>query len=743
MSNILKGLNPEQKKAVETIDGALQIIAGAGTGKTLVLTHRIAYLIEKGIPPYKILALTFTNKAANEMKERIARLVNPQDAERIWAGTFHSIFARILKIEAEHLGYTNNFTIYDDDDSLKLIKQIAEFKDLKDQKIQAKNVYSIISAQKNKLISPEAFLETATTPLYKQVAEIYRAYQNALHRNNAMDFDDLLVNTVLLFKNKEILAKYQEKFNYILVDEYQDTNRVQYLAIRALAQQHQNICVVGDDAQSIYKWRGADIKNILDFEKDYPNCKTVKLEQNYRSTANILKAADSVIAKNTMQLRKTLWTKGNAGEKVKLMRLSDEKAEANRIITIIKEKLLVEGKKISDFAVLYRTNAQSMSFEKVCRIHNIPYVVVGSVSFYKRKEVKDVLAYLRLLVNPYDAVSFYRVINEPPRGIGAKTVEKIEALQAENPETDIINVAIDAINNAQLNGKIAEAASKLIGTILEYKKILVESNNVQEDDVFNYIEKTGLLDYYREIDDEQSSDRLNNIEQLLNDITSYMVLSPENTLASYLEQVTLISDIDTKEKSMQDEVLTLMTLHSSKGLEFDTVFIPGVEMGLFPLLRNMELEEEEEERRLFYVGITRAKRELFLSYVETRVKFGHFEKAAPSMFLKEVSPEVMVDLTGNTFLIPKPKFDDLKDMEQGFSDDSKFIFDDLNYQENYSQISNDKQGFNKGDIVQHKKFGTGRIVDVSGTGENTKVTVNFSLFGQKHLLVKYANLQKL
>ena len=471
MSNILKGLNPEQKKAVETIDGALQIIAGAGTGKTLVLTHRIAYLIEKGIPPYKILALTFTNKAANEMKERIARLVNPQDAERIWAGTFHSIFARILKIEAEHLGYTNNFTIYDDDDSLKLIKQIAEFKDLKDQKIQAKNVYSIISAQKNKLISPEAFLETATTPLYKQVAEIYRAYQNALHRNNAMDFDDLLVNTVLLFKNKEILAKYQEKFNYILVDEYQDTNRVQYLAIRALAQQHQNICVVGDDAQSIYKWRGADIKNILDFEKDYPNCKTVKLEQNYRSTANILKAADSVIAKNTMQLRKTLWTKGNAGEKVKLMRLSDEKAEANRIITIIKEKLLVEGKKISDFAVLYRTNAQSMSFEKVCRIHNIPYVVVGSVSFYKRKEVKDVLAYLRLLVNPYDAVSFYRVINEPPRGIGAKTVEKIEALQAENPETDIINVAIDAINNAQLNGKIAEAASKLIGTILEYKKI--------------------------------------------------------------------------------------------------------------------------------------------------------------------------------------------------------------------------------------------------------------------------------
>ncbi len=754
MSNILNGLNNEQKEAVTYIDGPLQIIAGAGSGKTLVLTRRIAYMLEQNISPYNILALTFTNKAANEMKSRISNFIDLTKTNNLWVGTFHSIFARILRIEAHEIGYERNFSIYDEEDSAKVVKQINDSINVKNSQVQPKVIYSIISSLKNKFISPETYARTASTLNEKYISEVYNLYKTEFKKNNAMDFDDLLLNMIDLFNIEQVLSKYQDRFKYILVDEYQDTNHVQYLVIKKLAERYKNICIVGDDAQSIYKWRGADIHNILNFKNDYPKCHTIKLEQNYRSTSNILNAADSVISNNKEQLKKKLWTNSAGGERVKLMKFNNEKDEANQIINIIKEQYH-KGKSLNDFAILYRTNAQSLQFEKACRSNNLPYVVVGSTSFYKRKEVKDILAYLQILVNPKDKVSLYRIINEPHRGIGPITINKIIEIYKKNPNYTIIDALTDDdINNLQMRNNAKIELEKFINNIKETIKKLDENNSPIENIIIDYLDKMGIIKHYKEIDELEGQNKIDNINQLLEDIFNFLRDNPEKSLSDYLEQITLISDLDTKGKDIEEKnIITLMTLHSSKGLEFDTVFIPGIESNLFPLEREtLNSTNIEEERRLFYVGITRAKKNLYLSYVHLRIYFGKTKEATPSIFLKEINTNVLEDITKNTFLTPKRNFEtilpttkkrQIQKRSNIYNPKTKFpIFDDFNNY-CYSQIPPDYTKFKLGDMVKHSKFGKGKIISIIGEGKNKKAIILFALYGHKQLLLEYAKLEKI
>lgn len=752
-NNILDGLNENQKEAVTTINGPLQIIAGAGSGKTRVLTHRIAHLIEQGIKPYNILALTFTNKAAKEMKHRIAQLVDEYNAERIWAGTFHSIFARILRYEASEIGYDNNFSIYDTEESLTVLKKTV-FTNIDISKETKENaVFSAISSAKNKLILPDKYAQNATTNFEKIVAECYREYQAQLLRNNSMDFDDLLVNMLRLLHIPNILAKYQDKFHYILIDEYQDTNKVQYSAINELAKHRQNICVVGDDAQSIYKWRGADITNILNFGKDYPYCKVVKLEQNYRSTKNILAAADSVIKHNKNQLPKHLWTENDDGEKIYLMKLQNDRVEAKNVVDIINNKYR-EGEKLNQFAILYRTNAQSLVFENACRMLNLPYIVIGGMSFYKRKEVKDILAYLRLLVNFKDDNSLLRIINEPPRGIGGVTVDAVVNFARKN-RLSLLESLKTATSEQVITKKPATQIDKL--SHLFEKHIQLVRENASPEHLVEFIQQTGIIDYYKEIDTDDANDRLANIEQLLTDIISYISNdslgdsfneNSERNLQSYLEQVSLISDLDAKE--LAEDRITLMTLHSAKGLEYDNVFIVGLENNLFPLTSSSKFVDDiEEERRLFYVGVTRARKTLTVSYCENRMKFGQFHQNSPSIFLKEIEPDLLEDVMGNTFLVRKRNFDSVLSNNQkmpspkkSFPKENYSQIDDFSDDDNYSQLPETVDGFRIGDVVKHSSFGVGKILDISGFGDKQKITVHFSTVGRKQLLLKYANLEK-
>ncbi|MBQ6269428.1 MAG: UvrD-helicase domain-containing protein [Bacteroidetes bacterium] len=800
MNNILEGLNSEQQKAVTHINGPLQIIAGAGSGKTLVITRRIAYLLEQGISPYNILALTFTNKAANEMKTRIFNLLDIDSHKSdLWVGTFHSLFARILRIEAYNNnleGYNENFSIYDEEDAEKIIKQINDTIDVKNSQVNPKYIYTTISSLKNQCIYPDVFSQMASTSQEKYIAEIYKLYQPEFKKNNAMDFDDLLLNTLNLFETRpDILEKYQNRFKYILVDEYQDTNNVQYRVISKLAERYKNICIVGDDAQSIYKWRGADIQNILTFKDNYPDCKTIKLEQNYRSTGNILTAADNIISNNKRQFKKVLWTSSEAGEKIKLMRLNNAKDEANYIVNIIKQEH-IKGKALKDFAVLYRTNAQSLQFEKECREQNLPYIIVGSTSFYKRKEIKDVIAYLRILINQKDKISFNRIINEPPRGIGISTVNKIKENYNTNEDYTIINLLNLSIQELNLRNSTRNTLEKFTNTLtytfnklIEYSqekentgsiklKIKIQSDIIEL--LLDYLKSMNIIEYYKELDDLEMGNRLDNINQLLSDIINYLKADYNNTLANYLENISLISDdSDIKNKdaaNTNQDVITLMTLHSSKGLEFDTVFIPGVEKSLIPLQKNQaddnNIDNIEEERRLFYVGITRAKKLLYLSYVTFRMFFGKTKDATPSMFLREIDPEIIEDITNNTFLYVKRNFETLpKKRSTDYGNKSSYnnkgiynpkkefpVFNDLEYEysnyNSYSQIEEPAKpiksvkhtksytNFHVGDTVLHKKFGQGRIMAFSGEGKNKKATIFFSLYGRKQLLLEYANLEK-
>ncbi|MDC1068164.1 UvrD-helicase domain-containing protein [Candidatus Kapabacteria bacterium] len=741
-------LNPNQLEAVKHKDGPLLIIAGAGSGKTRVLTSRIGSLIESGVEPWKILTLTFTNKAAKEMKERIGGIVYQSQADKVWAGTFHSVFARILRIEAESLGYTPNFSIYDSDDQLSAIKTVMDSLNISKQQYSPNAIRSKISGSKNQMISWQEFKEKSDRPFDKHAANIFRDYESLLKRNNAMDFDDLLLNILKLFKlSKEILSTYQDKFKYVLVDEYQDTNRAQYLILKQLAAKHNNICVVGDDAQSIYKWRGADIQNILDFQKDYPYAKVVKLEQNYRSTKNILGAADSVIKNNRNQLPKTLWTEKEDGDKIEVFQLEDDRAEATKITDKI-SSLKKDFSSLNDFAILYRTNAQSLALENSLRSKSIPYVVVGGLSFFKRKEVKDVLAYLKLLVNPSDGESLKRIINEPPRGIGKTSLQHIENF-AYSRNINLFESFENSNQNQNLQKRAIVASKKFTSIVSQYVEKLKDENEFYI--LKDYIDEVGLLDMYEEIGTEESEDRANNIRQLLTDISIFFKENDDVNLNDYLSQTALASDYD--EKDISSDKVTLMTLHSSKGLEFPVVFIAGLEQGLFPLSRSeYDRDEEEEERRLFYVGITRAENKLILSLAKRRMKFGEISYQMPSNFLSEIDskylnypnrpnkPIVNTAVPRGLFDSPSSKSKSLKDKYSG--QDSTTEFSQIpDFEENYSQVSDDHNRFKVGDIVSHSQFGEGTISGLKGEGDRKQAVVRFKSVGRKMLMLKYAKLR--
>lgn len=754
---LLQGLNESQRDAVTIINGPVQVIAGAGSGKTRVLTARIAYLIENGVNPREILALTFTNKAAREMKERIAVYVGEHVAEKIWAGTFHSIFARILRIDGEVLGYNRNFSIYDSDDSASLIKEILRDMKLNTQEYPASSIHSYISRGKNELLDPDQMSDIADNTYKRTVAKIFSEYQHRLKKNNAMDFDDLLLNTLtLLTEHKNLLEKYQNHFRYILVDEFQDTNRPQYLIVWNLAKAHSNLFVVGDDAQSIYRWRGAEIKNILNFAKDFPMTKLVRLEQNYRSTSTILDAAHSVILNNPHQIPKKLWTENEPGEKIDVIASDDDASEGDRLaIQII--NFLEKNFDYKQIAILYRTNAQSLLLERALRLRNIPYQVYGGMSFYQRKEIKDVVAYLRLLINPDDSVSLLRIVNEPPRGLGKTSMEHI-ITYSRLRDISLYDAFLEAGQNGELQARARKAATEFAELIRNYRDAL--TTDPLDVVVKDYIFETGLLNMYKELDTEESNDRWNNIQQLLNDIIRFAKDNPGFTLSDYLQQVSLLTDFDTKE--MTDNRVTLMTLHTAKGLEFPVVMISGMEKGLFPILRNhLSKEEEEEERRLFYVGITRAKKKLLLSYAKRRSRFGEYQSQSPSGFLYEINKECLVwtdpqfsplrgapQNPGGSFSPNLPQRSWANDFQRSIKPvsykgpaDTKKYFDDEPTQESYSQDPDDSI-LKKGDRVRHSHFGEGIVVAISGVGQSAKITVDFASVGRKQLMLAFAKLRK-
>ncbi len=729
-------LNQSQLDAVTTINGPLLIIAGAGSGKTRVITHRIAYLIEQGKSPESILALTFTNKAAKEMKDRIAKLIEPDKVNKIWAGTFHSIFSRILRIEAHKLFYSHDFSIYDQDDSLSAIRTVMNELGVNVQTINPQKVRSYISSAKNRMINPLQFSNSADSPSEKIIGQIYSEYEAYLKKNNAMDFDDLLLNIIKLFnESQETLQFYQNKFKYILVDEYQDTNKAQYKSINMLAKAHQNICVVGDDAQSIYRWRGADIQNILDFQKDYPYCKVVKLEQNYRSTKTILSVADSIIKHNRNQLKKKVWTDNPEGNKVRLVGSYTDREEAEKVIELINEEKN-SGANNGDIAIFYRTNAQSLLFENSLRKENIPYVLVGSLSFYKRKEIKDILAYFRLLINNNDDEALLRIINEPPRGIGLTSLKYFK-LYATQFKMSLFEAFKHSEEIPELQKRAQNSAIAFTKLFEEFNQLSENQNNWQT--YHDFISKTGYRNMLEELQTDEAFDRIDNIEQLLTDIQRFFEDNEEGTLSNYLQQISLATDAD--EKDLSTDKITLMTVHSAKGLEFPIVFVTGMEQGLFPLERaDMHPDEKEEERRLFYVAVTRAKEKLFLSHSQTRSRYGTKQNQTISQFIKDI-PSSLIYSTFESY--GRDSYPVRKSIPRTEFRNSKNEYSQINPQtENYSQILG-QSGLKPGDNVKHLQFGNGKILSLSGFGQNQKADVFFESVGKKSMLLKFAKLEKL
>src|SRR5579883_83079 len=761
MSNLLAGLNPAQREAVSHMNGPVMIVAGAGSGKTRVLTHRIAMLIESGVRPWEILALTFTNKAANEMKERISAMSTNGSSELardLWMGTFHSIFARILRRHAKEIGYTSSFTIYDSEDSLGAIKQVMNALSISKDQFNPNAVRSRISSAKNQLISPTEYERLARDPFAEQVGKIYPAYTQALKMANAMDFDDLLLKTIeLVDRNPETLDYYQQKFRFILVDEYQDTNRAQYAIIKRLAGKYKNLTVVGDDAQSIYAFRGADISNILDFERDYPDAKTFRLEQNYRSTKSILAAADELIKNNKSQIPKTLFTENMRGEPVRITQCMDERDEASSVVRTIEEEIRSAKLDLRDFAILYRTNAQSRAIEDGLRRQGIPYTIVGGTAFYKRKEIKDVLGYVRLLVNPNDSESLLRVINYPPRGIGATTMEHI-ALYARDHDKGLME-ALDAIDF------IGTVQSRAVQRIKEFTRLIHKYAAMRDkmspgELLRALIDETNILQELKLENTMEALGRRENIQEFLSAITDYFHEKPDATLESFLEEISLVSEIDQVDGTKN--VVTLMTLHAAKGLEFPIVAITGLEDGLFPSqpIGSSSPGDLEEERRLFYVGITRAMRKCFVYYTLERLRFGEMQRMMPSRFIEEIErsgatehvtsfgtkPRIRESyserandvshllsgspvINGRTFARKRRE----RTVERTFYDESDT---------NYSQIE-DASGLKRGTRVFHETFGEGRIIEVAGNGDKAKATVEFPKFGRKNLMLKFANLRVL
>jgi DNA helicase-2/ATP-dependent DNA helicase PcrA len=761
MSKLFAGLNPAQHDAVKNANGPTMIVAGAGSGKTRVLTHRIAFLLESGVKPWEILALTFTNKAAKEMKERIGHLVGEETARDLWMGTFHSIFARLLRRDAPLLGFTSSFTIYDSEDSLSAIKQIMGRIGIAKDQFNPNAVRSRISSAKNQLVYPQEYAKLARDLFGEKVSEIYPEYVKLLKNSNSMDFDDLLLKSIELFtQHPEVLSKYQDRFKFLLVDEYQDTNRAQYSIIKLLAGKYKNLTVVGDDAQSIYAFRGADISNILDFERDYPDAKIFRLEENYRSTQNILGAADELIKHNKGQIAKTLFTKNAEGDPVHVIECTDERDEAAAVVRVIEEETRKEKLNLRQFAVLYRTNAQSRAIEDGLRRQGIPYVIVGGTAFYKRKEIKDVLAYVRLIVNPNDSESLLRVINYPARGIGPTTIEKILAYQQEHAST--LFHAFECIDFVQ------GIHSRTVGKIKEFTSLIAKYGTLKDkmsagELLRAMIDETRILQELKLENTMESLARYENIQEFLSAVTEFFLEKDDATIDSFLEEVSLVSEVDSADGTKN--AVTLMTLHAAKGLEFPVVCVTGLEEGLFPgQMAAQDNSQLEEERRLLYVGITRAMKKCYLFYTLQRLRFGETTNAMPSRFLEEVAKSGKTDII-TTFGTKPRQREAYADREDTFSHllngsstlngrtftrkrtgktaSSGYFADELP-KNDFSQLSQDgAPSLRRGARVFHETFGEGRIIEVAGAGDKAKAIVDFSRGGKKSLMLKFANLKLL
>ena len=717
----IDNLNKQQKEAVELVGGPILIFAGAGSGKTRVLTHKIAYLVQEiGLPPENILAVTFTNKAADEMKQRVQKLLN-MDVSSMSVGTFHSISARILRREIHALGYDNNFVIYDQDDSKALIKGVIRDMELDEKTFVPKSIQGHVSKYKNQMVDYEYLNKTATGYFDEKLSEIYMHYQRALQGNNALDFDDLLLKPLELFsEHPSRLEFYQEKFKYVLVDEYQDTNRPQFEFVHALSSKHRDICVVGDDDQSIYSWRGADVNNILNFSEAFGDSNIIKLEQNYRSTQFILDCAWSVVSRNSSRAEKKLWTENEKGEKLSIIECRDERDESWKIIKIIRNESLNSNRGFDHIVILYRTNAQSRAIEDALRREAVPYQIIGGTKFYERKEIKDVLAYLRLIVNPNDGISFDRIINFPARGIGKTSVEKIHSL-AKEKDCSYLNV-ISNPEGLDVGQKQKKSLKEFSDLILKFKNSYEKLDAVTI--TTDLLLDINLKNYYENQNTVEAQDRWSNVEELLNSIVDFQDLKADNNLSDFLEEVSLLTDIDRWNEA--DKAVTLMTIHSAKGLEFPVVIMAGLEEGLFPLGgSSYELEDLEEERRLFYVALTRAEKKVYLSHANARRRFGGPPMPTiQSRFLHELPLEMLDQVENNQ----------VNKMKSSFNEEKISIV---------PKIKSTANEFSIGDQIEHKLFGRGKILAIEGNGSAAKLTIQFSGNIRKKLIAKYANLTQL
>ena len=756
MNNLLQNLNPSQLEPTLQTDGPMIVIAGAGSGKTRVLTYKIAYLMSKGVDAFNILALTFTNKAAREMKERISSMLDDNESKNLWIGTFHSVFAKILRIEADKLGYPTNFTIYDTQDSQKLVSSIISELNLDKEIYKYKQIYSRISSYKNSLITVKAYnsnnelIESDRQARRPRLIDIYSEYVNRCFKAGAMDFDDLLLKTnELLSRFPQVLSKYQNMFRYVLVDEYQDTNHSQYLIVKALSDKFQNICVVGDDAQSIYGFRGANINNILNFQKDYDDVKLFKLEQNYRSTKNIVKAANSLIEKNQKRLEKVVWTDNDEGSKIKVNRLLTDGEEGRFVASSIFENKNSQQLQNKDFAILYRTNAQSRAFEDSLRKRNIPYRVYGGLSFYQRKEIKDVLAYLRLIINENDEEAFKRVINFPARGIGQTTINKL-VVQANTLNVSLYSLCkeLDGIE-VNISKAIKLKVSNFVNLIESFK---ISARTKNAFDIANeVVNDTGIIKTYSALTSVEDQAKIQNIEEMLNGIKDFVEIQkeiPESTgsISEFLEDVALATDLD---KDDQDtNKVALMTIHLAKGLEFPIVYIVGLEENLFPSAMNLNSRNDlEEERRLFYVALTRAEKEAYLSYALSRYRWGKLTDSEPSRFIDEINEEyldILTPINENKF---KPLIRSTPNHEPSFNKlrfkkvtaKPKGNFKKIQETSNKSNLFDNKLVV--GNVVEHIRFGKGEVVNIEGRGADVKAEIKFENGGLKKLLLRFAKLK--
>ncbi len=751
----LAGLNEPQRQAVEHIDGPLMIIAGAGSGKTRVLTYRTAYLIEKGVDPFSILLLTFTNKAAGEMRHRIENVIGTQ-AKNIWMGTFHSVFAKILRFEGTRLGYTSNFSIYDTDDSKSLIRALVKEQNLDDKIYKVNLVLNRISNAKNRLIGPDQYMASSVLEQEDRYAKIpmmgqlYKLYCQRCFQANAMDFDDLLFQTNILFRDHlDVLHKYQHKFKHVMVDEFQDTNVSQYLITKKLSAVNQNICVVGDDAQSIYAFRGADIQNILNFERDYPDLTTIKLEENYRSTKAIVAVANSIIARNKTQLKKDVFTSNEDGDQIEIIRAGSDNEEGRIIASTILETRQRDGLIWSDFAILYRTNAQSRSFEESLRRLNIKYKIVGGLSFYQRKEIKDVLGYLRFVVNQQDEEAFKRIINLPKRGIGDTTIAKI-AITAAEQNTSVWEIVA---NIQQFQGVRGTAPIEQFADLIKSYKLMVEVEGKDAYEVASHVAKTSGL--VRELYEDKTVEglaRYQNVQELLNAVKQF-VDSEENedkSLATFLQSVSLLTNADTTEDPNDTDKVTLMTVHSAKGLEFKHVFLVGLEEDLFPSQMMLQSQADlEEERRLFYVAITRAEKKLMISYAESRYQFGRLKSCEPSRFIDELDSTYlkMAKTPGKKDVSNYRPVQKTGFVEKSTNVSAAQLIQKPKQNTNYQHVpsadfkQSDPMSLQEGHRVEHQKFGFGTIAKLEINGAERKAHITFEQgVGEKTLLLSFAKL---